>query len=189
MLQINAVINAVNFRSGVGTTLAKQVATIIGLGRDKLRCRADFPEQIIIAEIFHEILSVRGDAERNSRDCFQEKGRVRCAVGEMNVKMIDATTREKLGEIEGIARSLLGLYLPAVFLLVPINKLDWPFASRFCIFFPDSENFLGWRVVNRCAQPRDMFVTQTRERRINRANLKIDANPFQRQHFRVTKRL
>src|SRR5205823_1849251 len=34
-----------------------------------------------------------------------------------------------------------------------------------------------------------MFMTQTRERRINRANLKIDTNPFQRQHLRVTKRL
>jgi hypothetical protein len=80
----------------------------------------------------------------------------------MNVKMLDATTPEKLGEIEGIARSLLGFYLPAVFLLVPINKLGWPFPSRFRIFFPDSENFLRRRVVNRRTQPRDMFVTQTR---------------------------
>ena len=114
---------------------------------------------------------------------------MRCTIGKVNVKMIDATTREKLGEIEGIARSLLGFHLLAVFLLVPINKLGWPFPSRFRIFFPDSENFLGWRVVNRRTQPGDMFVTQTRERRINRANLKVDTNPFQRQHLRVAKRL
>ena len=44
MLQINSVVNAVNFRNGVGTTLAKQVATIIGLGRDEFRFCADFAQ-------------------------------------------------------------------------------------------------------------------------------------------------
>src|SRR5260370_22782697 len=148
MLQINPVINAVNFRGGIRATLAKKIATIIGLGRDKLRSRTDLAQEIVITEIFHEILSVRGDTERNSRDCFQEKSRVRCAVGKMNVKMIDAAAYEKLGEVKGIARSLLGLHLPTVFLLVPINKLSWPRPGRFRIFFPDSENFLGRRVMN-----------------------------------------
>ena len=137
-----------DFRGGIRATLTKEIATIIGLGRDKLRSRADLAQEIVITQIFHEILSVRGDAERNRRDCFQEKSGVRCAVSKMNVKMIDATAREKLGEVKGIARSLFGLHVPAVFLLVPINKLSWPCPSRFRIFFPDSENFLGRRVMN-----------------------------------------
>jgi hypothetical protein len=34
-----------------------------------------------------------------------------------------------------------------------------------------------------------MFVTQTGERRIDRANLELDAAPFQSQHFGIAKRL
>ena len=60
---VHPVINAVN--SGVRAALAEQVAAVIRFGRNELRGSADFPQQVIIAEVLHEILSVRGDAEWN----------------------------------------------------------------------------------------------------------------------------
>ena len=63
--QVHSVVNTVNFRSRIRTSLAEQVATVIRFGRNERRGSADFPQQIIIAEVFHEILSVRRDAEWN----------------------------------------------------------------------------------------------------------------------------
>src|SRR6059058_1111972 len=59
--KINSVINAVNFRRRTRTTLAKQVAAVIRLGRDKFRCVADLAEKLVTAEVLHKILPVRGD--------------------------------------------------------------------------------------------------------------------------------
>ncbi len=114
---------------------------------------------------------------------------MRCTIGKVNVKMIDAAMGEKVGKVESIARTLLGFHLPPVFLLMPTNKLAWPSARRFRSFLPDSENFLGRCVVNGGTQPRDMLMSQTGERRINRTNLKVDSKPFQCQHLCVAKRL
>ena len=63
--EIDAVVNPVNFRRGIGTTLAEQVAAVIGFGCDEFRCGADLAQQIVAAEILHKILPVRRDAERN----------------------------------------------------------------------------------------------------------------------------
>jgi len=60
----------VDFRSGIRTPLAKQLATVIGLGRDKLRSRADFAQEIVVAQIGHEILPVRRDAEGDAGNLF-----------------------------------------------------------------------------------------------------------------------
>ena len=46
-----------------------------------------------------------------------------CAIGKLNMNMIDAVAYERLCEVEGIAGALLGLYARAVFLLMPIDKL------------------------------------------------------------------
>ena len=52
-----------DFRSRIRAPLAKQLATVIGLGRDKLRSHADFAQKFVVAQIGHEILPVRRDAE------------------------------------------------------------------------------------------------------------------------------
>jgi len=114
---------------------------------------------------------------------------VRCAIGKVNVKVIDTIAREKIREIERIARSLLGLDLLPVSSLVPIYEFLGPFAGCFRILFPDSQNFLRWRVTDRGAEPGDMFVTQTREWWVNRANFEGDTKPFQRQHLSIAKGL
>jgi hypothetical protein len=96
---------------------------------------------------------------------------MRCAIGEVNVKMIDPVASEKIREIKGVARALFSLDFAAISSLVPIDKLISPFAAGSCIGFPDSENLLWRRVMNWRAQPGDMFMAQTGEWRINRANL------------------
>ena len=130
-----------------------------------------------------------GHTERDAGDFFQEDRSVRRAVGEVNVKMIDSIAREKVREIERIARTLLGLDLVPVFPLVPIYELLGPFAGCFRILLPNSQDFLRWRVTDRGAELGDMFVTQTREWRVNRANLEGDTKPFQRQHLSIAKSL
>ncbi len=43
--------------------------------------------------------------------------------------------------------------------------------------------------MNGRVQTGDMLVPQARERGVHRADLKLEAEPFQRQHLRVAKRL
>jgi hypothetical protein len=43
--------------------------------------------------------------------------------------------------------------------------------------------------MNGRAQTGDMLVAQARERGVHRADLKLETEPFQRQHLRVAKRL
>src|SRR4030095_780413 len=117
---------------------------------------------------------------------------MRRAVGEVNVDMIDTVAREELCEVKGIASALPCFDALAVFPLVLIDVLARPFAGGpavFRFFFPDCKILLGRGVVDGSTQPGNVFVTQTGERGINRANLKFDAEPFQGQHLRIAKRL
>src|SRR5207247_9328210 len=109
MIQIESVVNTMNVPGRILTALAKKTPTVIGLSRDELRGSADLAKEIVAAEVFHKILPMRRDAERNARNFFQEKCSVRCPIGEVNVYMIDALTRKEVCEIEGIAFALLCL--------------------------------------------------------------------------------
>src|ERR1700680_2240722 len=84
--QIDPVIDPVDLRRRIWAALAKQLAAVIGFGRDKLCCGADFAQKIVVSQIDHEILAVRGDAEGDAGNFFQEKRGVGCAVGEVDVK-------------------------------------------------------------------------------------------------------
>src|SRR5207248_4139909 len=128
-----------------------------------------------------------GHAERNAGDFFQEDRSVRRAVGEVNVKMIDSIAREKVREIERIARTLLGLDLVPVFPLVPIYEFLGPFAGCFRILLPNSQDFLRSRVPDGGAALGDIFVTQTRKRRGNRGNLEGEIKPGQCEQLRTVK--
>src|SRR5262249_14169641 len=129
--EIDPVVNAVNFRSGIRTAVAKKLTTVIGLSCDELRRSADFTKQVVTAEVLHEILPVRGDAEWNAGNFFQEKCGVRRAVREMNVHMIDIVTREKICEVKSVACALLRLDTGSVFALVPLDQIARPFAGKF----------------------------------------------------------
>src|SRR5437667_107953 len=83
MFEIDSVVNAMNFRGGIRTALANQLAAVIGFSRDELRGGADFTKEIVTAEVLHEILPVRRHAEWNPGNFFQQKCGMRCAIGEM----------------------------------------------------------------------------------------------------------
>ena len=126
-----------NFPGGIRAPLTKQVTAVIRFSRNKLRGGADFAEKIVITEVLHEILSVCRDAERNFRNFLQEHGRVRRAIGEMHMKMIDAIAREKVREVERIARALFGLKAWAIFPLVLLDQRGGPFSGFFRVFLPN----------------------------------------------------
>ena len=129
-----------NFRRRIRTTPTKQVAAVIRLGCHEFRRLTDLAEQVVAAEIFHEILPVRRDAERNARNFLEGKCRVRRAIREVNVHMIHTAARKKFREVEGIACALLRLDAQTIFLVVLRNELAGPFercTPRFRILFPD----------------------------------------------------
>ena len=68
---------------------------------------------------------------------FQENRGVRRAIREVHMKMIDPAAREEVRKIESVARSLLCLHAGAIFLLVPIDEIAWPFAANFRILLRD----------------------------------------------------
>src|SRR5256885_13078548 len=70
--EIDSIINTVNFCRRRGTTPAKQIAAVISFGGDKCCRSANVAEKIVAAEIFHEILAVRRDAEWNACNLLEK---------------------------------------------------------------------------------------------------------------------
>src|SRR4051794_12360924 len=136
--QIDPIINTMNFRRGIRAALAEKVATVIGLRGYELRGRANFAKQIVAAEILHKILAMRGDAEWDPGNLFQKKRCVRCAIGEMNMHMVDLLPREEVCEVKSIVRALLGLHAGAVFPLVSLNEIAWRCTSNVRVVLQDS---------------------------------------------------
>ena len=116
--EIHSVIDTVNLVGCSRAALRHQAAAVFGFHGDELGRVADLAEEIVVAEIGHEILTVRGDAERDIGHRFQEKRGMRRAVREMDVEMVDLVSREKLGEIGGVPRAGRGLDRAAIFLVV-----------------------------------------------------------------------
>ena len=88
--RIHSVVNAMNLRRRFRAALLDQSTAVVGLDRDKFRRVANFAEQIVLREVGHEILAMRGDAEWNAAQRFEKDRRVRGAIGEMNVNVLDA---------------------------------------------------------------------------------------------------
>src|SRR5437868_13888796 len=103
--------------------------------------------------------------------------------------MVDATALEMVRKVKGITRALLCLHTGAIFPLVPVDQVLWPFAVRFRVPFRNLQDFLRRRVVNWRSQTGDVLVAQTGKGWIDRADLEFQTEPFQRQHLRVAKRL
>ena len=146
--EINSVVNAVNFCCRIGTARAKKLTTVIGLSRDELRGRADLAKKIVAAEVFHEVLPVRGDAEWNPGNFFQKKRSVRCAIGEMHVYMLDIISPEEVCEIKRIARAQLCFRARAISLLMLLDKIARPFAGCSPRVLQNFQDFLRRRVTN-----------------------------------------
>ncbi len=113
-----------------------QAAAVFRLDRDKFRCVTDLAQQVVIAEIGHEILAVRRDAERDVGHRFQEKRGVRGAVGEVNMKMLDLMALEEFREIAGVARPRWRFDPAPIFLVVRVNQSLGPSRCPFGPFPP-----------------------------------------------------
>jgi hypothetical protein len=113
--EINPVVNAKNLAARFRTTRREQITAKIGFGADKFCAGAEFAQQFVIAEIAHEILTMRRHAERNSADCFHEHGGVRGAIGKMDMKMAHPRTLEKLDKKKRVPRTQRRLVFGAVF--------------------------------------------------------------------------
>ena len=120
-----------------------KAAAVFRFHRDKFRFVADFAQQIVVAEIGHEILAVRGDAERNVRHRFQKQRGVRGAIGEMDMKMIDRVPPEKLREIAGVPGPRGRFHGRAVFPFVRFDQRLRPSIFRAGIFPPTTAGPAG----------------------------------------------
>ena len=111
-----------NFSSRLGAKLPKQIAAVFGYGRDKFSRRADFTQELVIAEVGHEILTMRGHAEGDAGNFLYEEGSMCGPIGKMHAEVSHAAAGKKIGEVESVARSLSGLECLPIFLLVKIDK-------------------------------------------------------------------
>src|SRR5205807_9877111 len=113
--EIDPVVNAKNLAARFRTTRRQQITAKIGFGADKFCAGAEFAQQFVIAEIAHEILTMRRHAERNSADCFHEHGSVCGAIGEMDMKMGYPLALEKLDKKKRVPRPQRRLVFGAIF--------------------------------------------------------------------------
>src|SRR5438874_8746679 len=130
--KIDPVVNAKNLAARLRTTRRQQITAKIGFGADKFCAGAEFAQQFVIAEIAHEILTMRRHAERNSADCFHEHGGVRGAIGEMDMKMGHPCTLEKLDKKKRVPRTQRRFVFGPVFLFMLRDQRRWPASFAFC---------------------------------------------------------
>src|SRR3982074_1202512 len=187
VFQIDSIEYVINFRRRVRTSFGQQLTAVVCFHGDERGRRADLGEKLIVPEIDHEILSMGGDAKGDSRNLFQKQRGGGGAIGEVQVKMIDARLRKELREIEGVACALGRFVAPAVFFFVTIDKCARPFPMRLCVFLPNSKHRLWWGVADWRAQPRSVGVSQSRKWRVNRTDFEGETQLLQSQHFRVAK--
>ena len=189
IIQINSVVNAMNFCGEIGTTSLEQITTVIGLGGNEFGGGANLVQQFVIAQISHKILAMSGKAKRDARNFLNKKRSVRGAVGKMDMEMIHGLAGEKIGKPESVARAQLGFVDGSVLLPVKIDKGRRPATVRFGFLFPDLQNSLRRSVTDRGAQALYVFVAQAGEGRIDGADFKLPPKPLQLQHLPVAKRL
>jgi hypothetical protein len=114
------------FRRGVGAASPEQVTAEIRFGCDKFSRVAYFPEQIVLSEVRHEILAVRGNAKSNARNLLHKKRRMRGTIRKMYVKMIDPVSGEEIGKVRGVSGSQRRLEAGSVLAIMPLNQSLWP---------------------------------------------------------------
>src|SRR5450432_667926 len=124
--QSEAIVDSMDLGCCVGASFPEQVAAEIRFDRDEFRRATYFPQEIILSQIRHEILAVRGDAKRNARDFLHEKCRMCGAIRKMDVKMIDPVTGEKLGKIGGISGPQRSLEARSVLTIMTLNQAFRP---------------------------------------------------------------
>src|ERR1700674_256817 len=105
------------------------------------------------------------------------------------MKMADLVPGEQLREVSGISRPRRRLDPAAVFLLVRRDQRGRPsiFLARFLL--PQAQDWLGRRIKNRRLQSPGVRMPDAGQRRMDRADRERKAPPFEREHFRVAKRL
>ena len=138
--QVHPVIDPVDFARRIRTPRLHQVAAVFRFHRHEFRFVADFAEQIVVPKIGHEILAVRGYAERKTGHRLQEQGGVRGAIGEMDMKMIDRVPAEKLGEITRVPRPRRRLHHRAVF---PFVRFDQRLRPAVLLAFSSHNRTIG----------------------------------------------
>src|SRR5581483_3327058 len=95
---------------------------------------------------------MRGDAERNARNFPEKDRRVRRAISEVHMHVLDATARKQFRKIKRVARSLPRLKGGTVLFFVRSHQRLGPLSGAFGVSLSDLQNFLRRRVMNRGAQ-------------------------------------
>ena len=136
LLVLGTILAAMNFAFRIWAARLHESAAVFRFHRHEFRFVTDFAKQVVVPQIGHEVLAVRGHAERKTGHRFQEQGGVRGAVGEMDVKMIDRVPAEKLGEITRVPGPRRRLHRRAVFPLVRFDQRLGPAILRPRLLFP-----------------------------------------------------
>ena len=186
-MQINAVIDPVNFFCGLGTLLDEQLATVVAHCDNERSFAAHFAQQFVAANIKHEVLRVRREAESDFADLLDEERGVGRVPSEMHMKMRHATAGEVVGEKKRVARASLGLEVRAVSRLVLCDESGRPSVVAACELRHRSDDSRRRRVANFRLQIRPVPVAKAREWRIDRADFQVHTAPLQRQHLSVAK--
>ena len=183
---VDAVVDAVNAGRGVGADLEEEVAAVVADGGGEGRGAHHFAEEVVVAEIDHEVLGVGGEAEGEA-DLVQEECGVGGAVGEMDVEMGDVAALEFAGEMPGVAGADEGFEGGAVALEVLAGEVGHGEPKR--VVGRGLEGVGRGRVDDFGAELGEAFVAEAIRRRIEAADDEGDAGSLKGQHFGVAKSL
>ena len=111
------------------------------------------------------------------------------AVREVHVKVVDFASGKQIGEIAGVSSAHCCLDLVAIFLLVCRDERLGPSILSANFFLPELQDRLRWRVMNLRLQPAGMWMSNARERGMDRAARKSKSQTLERERLRVAKSL
>src|SRR6266849_1422347 len=103
---------------------------------------------------------------------------MRSAIGKVHVTMIRSFTPEEVCEIKRISGPQCGFEVRAVLAFMRFDKRLWPSSILLRFFFPNPQNRRWRRILYRGTQMGKMRVTKAGERRMDRADDKLEAAPL-----------
>ena len=171
----------------VRALLDEQAAAEITHGDHELRFARHLGQQLIAAQIEHEVLRVGGEAEGKAQLLQEERG-VRGAVGKVDMHMLHAEAAEQAGEIPGIARPHGRFVTGAVALAVIVDE-GTELRLEIGMLGAGIEQVRWRRVVNLRLEPIQALVAEGVRRAIQGTDFQFKPHAFERQHLGIAEGL
>ena len=178
-----------DFCFGVRAAFDERAAAPVADRHHERRPRAHLTQEVVVTQIDEEILRVRCEGKRHPRQRVDEQRRVRRAVGEMDVQVLDPPPPQQVREIHRVPCAPGGFVAFAVAGVVVSHHRAGPAARVTRCRLDPFQCHARRRVKHGSARAVIRAMPERTRRRAARKNLDFVPRRLQRAHLHVAERL